>query len=109
MATTLYGYGPHTLAAGTDYDIACAPRPGRASRLTIAIDISAGDITVKSRGRGSTADYATQSYTKSDETLAAAAVAADATIKVDNTGKDIRLTTAALTVASVLFSVDSDS
>lgn len=106
----LLGYGPHTLGASDTYDVKCVGgAPKRNKQLTIGIDISAGNILVHSRKSGSSAAFEVQSYKKADETLAAAAIAADATVRVDCTGKDIRLVTAALTNAVVDFAVDNES
>lgn len=106
----LYGYGPHALGAGQNYEVKCVEgAPNRNKQLTIGIDISAGNILVHSRKKGSAAAFEVQSYKKADETLAAAAIAADASIRVDCTNKDIRLVTAALTVAVVDFAVDNEA
>jgi hypothetical protein len=108
----LSGYGPHVLAAGNDYYLQCVRgNPSKNKQLTIGIDISAGSITVMSRESDIGAGQAleTQSYKKSDETLAAAAIAADATVRVDATAKDVVLRTAALTVATVMCHVDTEA
>lgn len=106
----LLGYGPHTLGASDNYEVKCINGPQkRNQQLTIGIDISAGNIVVHSRKRGSSAAYEVQSYKKADETLAAVAIAADATVRVDCTGKDVRLVTAAATVAIVDFNVDTEA
>lgn len=108
----LTGYGPHTLGASNDYYVKCVGgQPSRNKQLTVGIDISAGNITVLSRQESAGAGQAleTQSYKKSDETLAAVAVAADATIRVDATSKEIVLRTAAATNAVVTFSVDVEA
>ncbi len=45
MATTLYGYGPHTIAADGDYDVACVGgREGRQKILTIGLDRTGGTM-----------------------------------------------------------------
>lgn len=108
----LYGYGPHALVAGNDYYLKAVNgnAKGRREQLTIGIDISAGNISVLSRerGGGSAVALEAQSYKKADETLAAAAIAADASVRVDATSKDIVLRTAALTVANVYLALDTD-
>lgn len=110
MATTLYGYGPHNITADGDYDVACVGgRDGRQKRLTIGWDRTTGDIVVKSRKHGSAADFVTQSYTKKDETLAAAALAADDVVYVDATDKDIRITGANTSAGELTFAVASEN
>lgn|SRR3990167_5515224 len=110
MATTLLGYGPHTIAANDDYDVACVKgRPGRSKRLVIGLNVTAGNFVIKSRATGGDEDFATQSYTKQDETVAAAAISADATVWVDATGKDIRLTGAGGSAGTLKFQMISEA
>ena len=109
MSTTLFGYGPHSIAADGDYDVACVGgRPGRTKILTIGLDRTGGTFSIKSRKAGSTDDFAAQGYTNQAGTVVTTDLTADAAVQVDCTGKDIRITGSATSVGTLKFDIASE-
>lgn len=111
MATTLYGLGPHSITTNDDFDLAAgAGEPGHDTDVTLHLEFGTfdGNVTVKSRGRGSGGTFVTQSYVKPDETVAAAALAATTVVRVKTTGKNLRLTTAARTTGTLTLTILKD-
>ena len=94
--TRLYGYGPHTVAANDDYDIACVGAETRPQLLTIGLHFgtSPASVAITSRAHGGADAFVSQAYIKPDGTTATAALSGtDTHVQIDCTGKDIRLTT----------------
>jgi len=117
MATTLLGYVaqqgppvvPHSITTNDDYDVACVRVDNISALLTIGLEIAGGydgNITVKSRRRGSNDSFVNQSYVKPDGSLGTTTINASTVIQIDATGKEIRLTTAARTVGTATAGFD---
>lgn len=107
----LTGYGPHEITTDGDYDIACIVVDGNRPTLdTISLDWGTfdGDVTFKTRKRGSDADFEVQSYVESDGSVAVAALSGptDKTVQIDVTGKDLRITTNGRSMGTLLVEHD---
>ena len=108
----LLGYGPHTLAVSNDYYVACAKgAPGRAKKLIVSINRTAGTIKPMSKVESAGSDVAleNQEYTPGSGTEASSALSADTTITIDATGKQIVLRTDGSFAGDVEFDVQRES
>lgn len=106
---TMNGYGPHSCVGDGNYDFtAQLGSPKRRKRLTVGLDIAAGNATLQVRRSGTAQAFVAAAYTKEDGSSAAVAIAADATVTVDVTGKDFRIVGAGGFSASVSLELDTD-
>ena len=105
----LIGYGPHVVSANDDYDLLAAQGDeGRDTDVTVGLEFLNGyngTVTPKTRPQGTSDSFAGAGYTKADETVASAGIAAGTNIRMKMTGKELRLTTTLRTAGELRITV----